>query len=76
MYRLGIYYDNMLLNNNISSSCPVGKSDHVVVEADLNVEIPKKQSTFTKYYYEKGITTKWENSQWQNLPRRLTPQQI
>ena len=45
--------DNMLLNN-ISPSSPLGKSDHVIVEADLNVEIPRKQSTFNKYYYEKG----------------------
>ena len=45
--------DNMLLNN-ISTSSPLGKSDHVIVEADLNVEIPRKQSTFNKYYYEKG----------------------
>ena len=45
--------DSMLLNN-ISPSSPLGKSDHVIVEADLNIEIPRKQSTFNKYYYEKG----------------------
>ena len=45
--------DNMLWNN-ISPSSPLGKSDPVIVEADLNVEIPRKQSTFNKYYYEKG----------------------
>ena len=45
--------DNMLLNN-ISPSSPLGKSDHVIVKADLNVEIHRKQSTFNKYYYEKG----------------------
>ena len=45
--------DNMLLNN-ISPSSPLGKSDNVVAEADLNVEIPRKQSTITKYYNEKA----------------------
>ena len=45
--------DNTLLNN-ISPSSPLCKSDHVIVEADLNVEIPRKQSAFNKYYYEKG----------------------
>ena len=29
---------------------PLNKSDHVIVEANLNIEIPRKQSTFTKYY--------------------------
>ena len=43
--------DNMLLNN-ISPSSPHCKSDHVIAEADLNVDIPRKQSTFTKYYHE------------------------
>ena len=65
-----------MLLNNVSPSSLLNKSDHVIVEADLNIEIPRKQSTFTKYYYEKGITTKWENLQQQNLPRRLTLQQI
>ena len=44
-----------MLLNNISPSSPLGKSDHVNVEdKNLNVEIPRKQSTFIKYYYEKG----------------------
>ena len=67
--------DNMLLNNT-SPSSPLGKRDHVIVEVDLNVEIPRKQSTFNKYYYEKGDYNKIKNSQQQNLPRRLTLQQM
>ena len=49
-----VFTNDYMLLKNISASSPLGKSDHVIVEADLNVEIPRKQSTFNKCYYEKG----------------------
>ena len=44
-----------MLLNNISSSSPLGKSDHVIVEANLNVESQKAKHIKLSTIMKKGL---------------------
>ena len=57
--------------NNITSHSPLGNSDHVLIECDINVHPRDEDSVRTKLYYDKGDYTgmrEFVKTEMQNLP--------
>ena len=49
-----LFANNEALINGIMDSSPLGGSDHIMIETDLNIKPKDSTTKYTKYYYDKG----------------------